>query len=486
MRVSRTHRPLLPLAVALGLLAGHVCAAPVELPATALGTHWYTISILGQRSGWSEQSLRRTPTGYETLERTVLRVSLDGRGLTSARTETRSYDDTLRLLSVANEADQVGRRVRVVARREADRLLVTRTSPDGETRQELPVGERFGQDLHVLRALAAGEVKPGWQLVFETFDCDLGQVDEITVTATERLTTPEPGWLLGAQSKLLKVQSRTQVSDQGVILRQDVPGMMQMAMQRVSQEEALAEIEPFLLASAVPLEQNLGQPERLTQVRLQVRDGGGAAETLFPTTARQTVSGGDGVATVVVRAAATPATALQLPVTAPDLQPYLQPSDMVQSADPRVIAQAREIVGDEREAWPAARKLNQWVYRHMTKVASEPRPLSALEIIEAKRGDCSEHAVLLAALAQAAGLPVRMVAGLAYGAGAYRYHAWNEVYVGTWVEMDPTWGEDTVDAGHIQVAASALDSASLARMSLAASKTMGTLKLKVLDFAPQP
>jgi len=217
-----------------------------------------------------------------------------------------------------------------------------------------------------------------------------------------------------------------------------------------------------------------------------VRDGGGAAETLFPTTARQTVSGGDGVATVVVRAAATPATALQLPVTAPDLQPYLQPSDMVQSADPRVIAQAREIVGDEREAWPAARKLNQWVYRHMTKVASEPRPLSALEIIEAKRGDCSEHAVLLAALAQAAGLPVRMVAGLAYGAGAYRYHAWNEVYVGTWVEMDPTWGEDTVDAGHIQVAASALDSASLARMSLAASKTMGTLKLKVLDFAPQP
>jgi len=134
MRVSRTHRPLLPLAVALGLLAGHVGAAPVELPATALGTHWYTISILGQRSGWSEQSLRRTPTGYETLERTVLRVSLDGRGLTSARTETRSYDDTLRLLSVANEADQVGRRVRVVARREADRLLVTRTSPDGETR----------------------------------------------------------------------------------------------------------------------------------------------------------------------------------------------------------------------------------------------------------------------------------------------------------------------------------------------------------------
>ena len=483
--VSR-HPRVARLAALLALTAGSAGAAPVDLPDGVLGAHWYTISILGTRSGWSEQALRRTPTGYESVERTVLRVALDGRSLTSSRSETRRYDEALQLVAVENEADQVGRRVCVTARRDGNTLHVTRTSPDGETRQELPVGERFGQDLYILRALVQQQMALGWQTVFSTFDCDLGQIDEITVRAVERVREPEPAWVLQAQSKLLNVLSRTWASDEGVILRQDVPGMMQMTMQLVTEAQALADIEPFLLASSVPVQQEMGRPEELQQVRLEVRDGGGEPDTLFPTTSRQTVAPGGEAAVLTVRAAAAPATTGQLPFTTPELQPYLQPSDMAQAADPQLVAQAREIIGDERAAWPAAQRLMRWVNREMVKVASEPRPLSALEILQLKRGDCTEHAVLLAGLAQAVGIPARMVAGLAYSARAYHYHAWNELYVGEWVEMDATWGQATVDAGHIQVAASALESAALARMSLAASKTMGALKLTVLDYTARP
>jgi hypothetical protein len=51
------------------------------------------------------------------------------------------------------------------------------------------------------------------------------------------------------------------------------------------------------------------------------------------------------------------------------------------------------------------------------------------------------------------GLPSRTVFGLAYadsGAPAFAYHAWNELFVdGRWRAMDPTWGQDRVDATHI-------------------------------------
>jgi len=482
MKMRSAGRWLASCAGLLVLAAGGLVADPVPLPDSALGTHWYAISLLGQRSGWSEQSLRRTPTGYEAAEHTVLRVALDGRSLTSSRSETRAYDAALQLVSITHEADQVGRRVRVTAQREGDTLHVTRLSPDGETKQDLPVGERFGVDLHILTDLLAGKITPDWQFVFRTFDCDLQQIDEITVRAAERVTDPQPAWVLEARSKLLNVLSRTWAADEGVILRQDVPGMMQMSLQRVTEAEALADLQPFLLASSVPVDRELGRPEKLQRVRLEVRDGGGEPDTLFPATARQTVTRDGDAAVLNIIAGVAPAITVQLPCTAPDLQAYLQPTDMAQSDDPALRAQAREIIGDERNAWPAAQLLMHWVNRQMTKVVSEPRPLSAREVLRVKRGDCTEHAVLLAGLAQAVGLPARMVAGLAYDAKAYHYHAWNELYVGEWIEMDPTWGQETVDAGHLQVAASALDSASIARMSLAASKTMGALRLTVLDY----
>jgi len=55
-------------------------------------------------------------------------------------------------------------------------------------------------------------------------------------------------------------------------------------------------------------------------------------------------------------------------------------------------------------------------------------------------GDCNEHAVLLAALGRAVGVPTRLVAGVVYVDGAFLYHAWCEVWLGEWVAVDPAFG----------------------------------------------
>jgi transglutaminase-like putative cysteine protease len=79
---------------------------------------------------------------------------------------------------------------------------------------------------------------------------------------------------------------------------------------------------------------------------------------------------------------------------------------------------------------------------------------TALDVLIHLKGDCTEHALLFVALCRAAGLPARRVSGLVYAGPAERsfgMHAWAEVYVGQWVDVDPTLNQFPADATHIRL-----------------------------------
>src|SRR4029079_16951917 len=59
-------------------------------------------------------------------------------------------------------------------------------------------------------------------------------------------------------------------------------------------------------------------------------------------------------------------------------------------------------------------------------------------------------------MSRSLGLPARMVSGIAYGGSSFGGHAWVEVWAGRWIELDPTWGTDYVDATHIRNKTNAL------------------------------
>ncbi|HNR93775.1 MAG TPA: transglutaminase-like domain-containing protein, partial [Kiritimatiellia bacterium] len=72
-----------------------------------------------------------------------------------------------------------------------------------------------------------------------------------------------------------------------------------------------------------------------------------------------------------------------------------------------------------------------------------------IEVLRVGAGDCNEHTYLFVALARAAGIPARIHLGVVYLDGAFYYHAWPSVFVGRWVDMDPTFGQHEADASHI-------------------------------------
>jgi hypothetical protein len=147
------------------------------------------------------------------------------------------------------------------------------------------------------------------------------------------------------------------------------------------------------------------------------------------------------------------ATPYRLPSRDTALARWLAPEPLIQSRDPRIAAQARLIVGGGRDRSPAraAELLTHWVHDNLRReiVASVP---SAEKVLETRRGDCNAYATLYVALARAAGLPARTVAGLVYLNGRFYYHAWPEVYLGDWVAVDPTFDQYPADAAHLRFA----------------------------------
>ena len=150
--------------------------------------------------------------------------------------------------------------------------------------------------------------------------------------------------------------------------------------------------------------------------------------------------------------------AVQRPISTFAQPEYLEDSAEVQSKHPLIRTLAKELVGDTKDAWKAARKINLWVFRNLKKELVDSA--SALNALQQRRGECQSHTYLYTALARAAGIPTKIVNGLVYSPKyqGFLYHAWPEVYVGEWRALDPTFGQDVVDATHIKLSEGQKDS----------------------------
>jgi transglutaminase-like putative cysteine protease len=155
------------------------------------------------------------------------------------------------------------------------------------------------------------------------------------------------------------------------------------------------------------------------------------------------------------------------------LKPHLLPTYILQSDHPEIQKKAGDIVSAKDDPVTKARKLTDWVYRNIEKrpVLSIP---NALETLRLKKGDCNEHAVLLAALARASGIPAQVEAGVVYQNRQFYYHAWNVLFLGQWITADATMGQLPADVTHVRLLRGTDQQIDLAGM-------IGRIKLEIID-----
>jgi hypothetical protein len=130
---------------------------------------------------------------------------------------------------------------------------------------------------------------------------------------------------------------------------------------------------------------------------------------------------------------------------------YLKATPLIQADAPPIKALLNKIVRAPDTPEQKTRKIVNWVYLHIEKkpVLSVP---NALEVLQKKEGDCNEHAVLVAALLRAAGIPAQTEAGLVYMRGRFYYHAWNIAWLGKWITADAVFNQFPADVTHLRLA----------------------------------
>ena len=182
--------------------------------------------------------------------------------------------------------------------------------------------------------------------------------------------------------------------------------------------------------------------------------------------------------------AVNPANVLNIPIKTEanqDLDKYLKSTVYIQADQPALRAKAIEILNGEKDAWKASKKLCRWVHNNIFDKNLKIGFGSALQTLKSLEGDCTEHTVLLIALARSVDIPARACMGLVFQRDAFYYHFWPEVYVGEWVAMEPTLGQIQADANHIQLYGGKIESNSMLEFGEGVMRTLNQLDIEVIE-----
>lgn len=175
--------------------------------------------------------------------------------------------------------------------------------------------------------------------------------------------------------------------------------------------------------------------------------------------------------------------------TPDDRSEFLESNILINTRDPQIIELGRKAGGGEKDPLKLADKLRVFVTDYIDAKGMDVGFATAGEVCRSKKGDCSEHAVLLAALGRVNGLPSRVAVGLAYvplfgnQQNIFGFHMWTQFLVhGAWVDFDAAIPESDCSPTRIAFDVSSLRETALVEMSFKLMEVFGRLKLDVMEI----
>jgi transglutaminase-like putative cysteine protease len=134
--------------------------------------------------------------------------------------------------------------------------------------------------------------------------------------------------------------------------------------------------------------------------------------------------------------------------------------------------------------WQVALALERFVYERIETADFQQVFSSARQTAESGQGDCTEHAVLLAALLRARGIGARGAMGLVYvpDRRGFLYHMWTEAWIGGhWMPLDATRGQGGTGVGHLKLSDSLLTGGLFYDGLMPLIEAIGRLKIELIE-----
>ncbi len=492
------------------LCVAAVLASPLCLAAEGEDTlldDWHALYLGGAKAGYQHEEIRREvvdgTTTFRTRARQELTISRANFQIRIVMESEVVEDVDGRLIAFKHQTTQGPLSHTVEGVVEGDELVITVSRGANRTVRRVPAPPGLCPRAAWMLMREKG-LEPGTRYAMQVF---LAELPERDVTMEVTVGGKEPVQLYEVTRTLHRVDITTNIlpgmplatwvdDDVTVWLsRMAFSPLIVIEMRKVPKEVALSPAEPaeLFFASLERTDEQIPNPRQLEYLELVLVPAEGvSAELHVPSDAYQQVRETKaGLAVTIRRAHGDPAKSYTLPYAEAEHADLLQPNQWLEIQDPLVAQMAREAVGEESDALAAARRIEDFVEKVITTKDMSMGTASAAETAEHKTGDCSEHAVLVAALARAAGIPSRVVCGLAClsevpgrQGGAFGYHMWAEVYVGEWLPLDAALGGH--DATHLVLARTDLNGpGDLLDIVSAVCQFLGKVKIEVVEARAQ-
>jgi hypothetical protein len=451
------------------------------------GEWWYGLYLSGQKAGYSRSEVRRDSNGdIVVLEDARFQANMVGVKQDMAIYSERRYGADGALKTIVSKVKDPAQVSEFVATVDGDDLRVV-SSAGGATKESIqPKPKESLVDALKHAHWIQGHPQVGDRLTFSTFD----PMFEREIEGASEIVAVEGRFLDGVETTMYRIKTRLEamgieseavVLADGTTLEDTVAGMIVMRLEPEDVAKDVSYNNDVIVSNAAMLDTPIGDPR--TRASLRLRLHGPLGEDHLFNDLRQTVRRqGDAVIFEARRPDTAALPALVLPIENPDVLRWRQATAFVQSDEAKIIDKAREILGGETDALKASALLCTWVFQNVRNTYSA-RLTNALEVLDSLEGDCTEHSILFIALARAAGLPAREVAGLIYvdyPRPGFYFHQWAKVWAGEWIDVDPTFNQPLADVTHIKLAEG--DHFQQTRLI----PVIGNLKVDVLDADASP
>lgn len=423
------------------------------------GEHWYGVYLSGAKAGYASSGIKVDDLGRVVVyEDSRFQVTMNGIRQDMRITSNRIYDPAGPLREIHMRIDDPAGPTTFTCIVDDDEMIFQSTIGSETKEARLPKPKETLDDaLHQYHLTREG-ARIGDEVVYHVFE----PTYNLEMEGTATITGIEDRILDGVSTKVyeikesleaLGVETISYVMANGVKLEDHVAGIITMRLEQEAMAKDVNYSNDVIVSNAALVDEPIPNPRTRDQLKLKLK-GPLKADHLFNDERQYLHPDGDGFAFTATAISLGGFEQATVPITNPEVTEWLKPTMFVQSDNPKIKAKAAEIVGDETNALKISEKLCHWVHDQVHTTFSA-RLTNALEVLENLQGDCTEHSILFIALARAAGLPAREVAGLIYVEGerpGFYFHQWATVWVGKWIDVDPTFDQPLADVTHIKLA----------------------------------
>jgi len=461
--------------------------------------NWYSITIDGVKSGWTHETIEVESDTNNVKTVKIQEMTLSRGGIEISISVTTTFIETAdgKPITVQSTQETTGQIQELLWRFNDSSIEMTSVAGGEPIVKIIPMPEGHWLTPHTVRRMFEKKMKEGASAItYQTIIPELGP-SLLTVVMTRQ--GEEVQDVLGSEQTVISWET---VNDKMPIVGTEFytadgknvgssmnAGFGTIATTIMSKHEALSpinEVPEFMVTFFVEPNRAIPNDPTLKQLILHVRSKDGSVLEL-PTAGFQTaIKNEDGTVTLVLD--------LDTPIAATpeelEDENYLSASSLCDGNDEAVVTIAKNAIATlpaDASELDIAFALRSKVFDYIDEKGMSTAFASASQTARDRKGDCSEHGVLLCGLLRASGIPSRGVMGMVYvpnyGApnGVFGWHMWSQALIdGKWIDLDATL-RTPFSVGHIATLTTSLSDEGIAAEMGGILATIGNLDVDVVQ-----